>query len=195
MNRKTAAILRLSIMLCLSSVSLLVSSCAVMSKSDCLEGNWREAGNHDALQGQTSEARLSSRIRVCSKHGVTANKVEYLLGYKAGLEHYCDPRRALYAGSNNHTYRGICPADLEQPYLQQYINGLQIARRETWFQYQWVDGELFDARLRRHRKGKEARNQVEMRISRLSNKLDELRSRRHQIDQKIRLWSRRLLSS
>jgi hypothetical protein len=174
-------------------LSLLLSGCAVMSKSDCVAGNWREAGLHDALYGHPSESRLRSRIRVCSKHGVTANKVDYLLGYRDGLPQYCAPENGFYAGSDNHTYRGICPVELEQAFLHQYIHGLRTARRELWFRYQWIDRELFDARLHhRHRDDKDAHRQAQPRIQRLSNRRDELRTKRLQINRKIARWTARL---
>ena len=189
MTGSTAA-LRLSL---ISVVLLMLTSgCAIMSKSDCLQGHWAEAGNHDALRGYTSSARLHSRMKVCQKHGVSANKVDYLLGYKEGLEHYCQPERALSAGVNNHTYRGICPVEMEKPFLEQYISGLSIARRDIWFRYQWLEDELFDARIHRRRDDQKRHQYVEERIARLSNRLDDLRARQFDINRKIALWSQRL---
>ncbi len=182
--------------LSLSLLLLMTSGCAVMSKSDCIEGNWAEAGVSDAERGYTSSARLPSRIRVCARHGATANKIDYLLGYKEGLQRYCRPGKAWYAGSINQTYRGICPGEVEQTFLQHYLAGLHTARREVWHKYHWLESELFDARIRRtrHLKDKPLRQRQEARISRLLNRLDELRATRFQINQKIARWSARLES-
>ena len=186
-------LLRIPLLICIAVLAS--SGCAVMSKQDCLEGNWREAGNNDAVRGHPSSSRLASRIIVCQKHGAAPNKVDYLLGYKVGIQHYCQPERGLIAGSNNHTYRGICPTELEPSYLQHYISGLKVARRDAWFRYQWVDSELFSARIhhRSHnRDNNDKRLRVEARIDRLSHKLHELRSEQFQIDRKIALWTARL---
>lgn len=193
MERKTC-IMRLSLLLCLTAIFSIVSGCAIMSKQDCLQGNWQEAGYNDAARGHTSASRLSSRIRVCSKHGATLNKVEYLLGYRDGLTNYCQPTHGFIAGSNNRTYRGICPQSLEPSFLQQYLDGLHTARRNVWLQHQWLDSELFNARVDRsyYRDNKDARLRIEARIDHISNKLDALRTAQLQIGQKIARWKPKL---
>lgn len=181
----------------LSILTLALGGCAVMSKTDCLQGNWRDAGINDAQRGYPSSERLGSRTRVCAKHGAAANNEEYLIGYKAGLQRYCRPEQGFFAGIENQSYRGICPAPQEQAFLQQYISGLHQARRDVWLKQHWLEGELFDARIHRSYAGEDEdlRRRARARINRLTNRLDNLRHQHFQINRKIALWGEKLQSS
>ncbi len=180
------------LILTIALLSLLTSGCAMMSKADCLEGDWRAAGFTDATRGYTT-SRLAPRTRACAKHGETPNKIAYQLGYRKGLEDYCQPERGLYEGSRNADYRGICPSDTERPFLTQYIYGLQIARNEVSHRFYWLESNLFNARHHRLRvDDTDLHYRLTRRIDRLDNRLDNLRTKRFQINRKIALWNAHL---
>lgn len=179
-------------MLAIALLVITTSGCSIMSRADCIEADWRSAGYNDATRGHTS-SRLTPRINACAKHGQPANKIAYQLGYKEGLAGYCTAERALYEGSRNGDYRGICPADTEVAFVRQYINGLQIARNDVTQRFFWLENDLFSARFHRTTSDNDDHvKRLERRIHRLDNRLDHLRSTRFQINRKIALWTARL---
>ena len=173
-------------------VLLSASGCAIMSKSDCINGDWQSAGYHDANRGHTTE-RLTLRARACAKHGESSDEVMYQMGYNKGLEAYCTAERGLYLGSRNGDYRGICPAAVEGTFLRQYIYGLQIARSEITHRSFWLEDKLFSARFDRTRTdNSDDILRLTRHIDQIDNRLDTLHSARFQISRKIARWTTRL---
>ncbi len=171
---------------------LSTSGCAIMSKADCIDGDWQSAGYYDANRGYTA-GRLTKRASACAKHGEPSDEAAYQFGYTKGLETYCTAERGLYLGSRNSDYRGICPAAVESTFLRQYIYGLQIARNEVTHRSFWLENKLFNARFHRTRTdNSDDLLRLTRRIDRIDNRLDNLRNTRFQISRKIALWTARL---
>ena len=167
---------------------LVLTGCASMNKKDCLEGNWHKAGYKDAINGKTT-GRLNAHIKACAKHGVAANEPVYHDGYESGLALYCVAENGTGLGYRNKDYRGICPAHQEAEFLEHYIRGLLVARNRLNHHYWDVDHALDTERFRRARStDAQSREHINRRINNLSNKRDDLRSRRISINRKIERW-------
>ncbi len=169
-------------------VSLAIQSCSIMSKKDCLQGNWQQAGYKDATRGNTT-SRFETRTKACAKHGVAADKQTYLIGYREGVTQYCLPENAIDVGTRNDDYRGICPADQQAEFLKHYILGLRFASNDISAQFRQTEFDLDNARYRRSgmEEGDNKKN-ISKRIHSLSNKLDNLRTTQLEIKRKILRW-------
>ena len=70
-------------------VSLLVG-CAAPTKKQCEDMDWSDLGFKEGNRGNNPQKKLDSYKGYCTeKHGVEVGKVEYYLGYAAGLAKYC----------------------------------------------------------------------------------------------------------
>lgn len=99
---------RLIIML---SCGLLLSSCAVMSKNDCMTANWNLIGQQDGYKG--SGSMLQQRSQACTKHNIVLDNASYASGYNKGLKNYCNPQTVFdYALQGNGNYQN-CPMEMQ----------------------------------------------------------------------------------
>ena len=182
----SSAIIRLSTFVLLTLLAL--SGCATMNEQECLEGDWHSSGFKDASKGRT-DSRLISHTKACAKHGVAANKSLYIAGYQSGLEQYCTAENGTVQGNRNKDYRGICPADKEPEFLTQYIRGLLLAQQRLNRNFREVDNALRNARRNPRTTDEQSIRLVDRRIKNLSNKRDDLRIKRLDVNRKIRQWS------
>ncbi len=106
-----------------SLISLLgLSGCATMSADECTTSDWHAIGFEDGARGYTAE-QLGNRRKACAKHGVTPDFEAYQAGRAQGLRQYCQPSRGFSLGSSGSRYNGVCPADLEAPFVDAYNQG------------------------------------------------------------------------
>lgn len=169
-------------------VSLAIQSCSIMSKKDCLQGNWQQAGYTDATRGNTT-SKFENRTKACAKHGIESDKQTYLIGYKEGVTQYCRVENAIDVGTRNDDYRGICPADQQAEFLEHYILGLRFASNDVSAQIRQTEFDLDNARYRRAKldEGQDKKD-ISKRINSLSSKLDNLRTKQLEIKRKILRW-------
>jgi hypothetical protein len=113
----------LSIVLVLALAGL--SGCASMSADECLTIDWATVGFEDGSRGYTAD-RVGNHRKACAKHGVTADLAAYQRGHAQGVETFCQPGRGFNFGANGGGYNGICPAHLEQDFLQAYSAGHKL---------------------------------------------------------------------
>lgn len=104
---------------------LLLAGCASLSKDECLSADWRTIGYGDASEG-FARTRISEHRQACAQYSVTPDLDAYNRGYEQGLRVYCTARKGYQQGVNGYTYRGICPAGLEEPFLEAYAFGKDI---------------------------------------------------------------------
>ncbi len=76
-----------------------LGACAVMSKQECLNADWRQVGYHIGNNGNIdiSEA-FNLRERTCAKHGATANWRQFKLGHADGIVQFCQLGNAVELG-------------------------------------------------------------------------------------------------
>ena len=119
-------------LLAISSTACLMS-CATLNKSECETGDWRSIGLKDGSLGKVSDSRLADHSKACGKHGVRLDSEQYLGGYNDGLKSYCTTDVGFETGSDfgktsySKSYKGVCPEELELPYLEGYIAGLKMS--------------------------------------------------------------------
>jgi len=76
-----------------------LSACAVMSKTDCLNADWRQQGYKVGVSGEPSiSAAFDKREKRCSRYGVGADWVAFENGYSEGVDEYCAVSNAVKLG-------------------------------------------------------------------------------------------------
>jgi hypothetical protein len=113
----------LNIVLVLALAGL--SGCASMSADECLTVDWATIGFEDGSRGYTAD-RVGTHRKACAKHGVAADLAAYQSGHAQGIETFCQPGRGFNFGVNGGGYRGVCPAHLEQEFLEAYSAGHKL---------------------------------------------------------------------
>lgn len=95
---------------------------AVSAKAgtDCAGVDWSSIGQRDGLYGEGAE-KLAERAAECPQ--LVANTEDYERGRERGLKTYCTPDAGYDAGRNGRPYQGVCPADVEAPFLARYEAG------------------------------------------------------------------------
>jgi hypothetical protein len=122
--------MRQSIVIAFASLASL-GGCASLSKDECLTADWRTIGYQDGARGALADT-VGSHRKACAKHGVAPNLEAYLYGRNEGLRSYCHPQRGYSLGAGGGVYQGVCPVDLERPFLAAYNDGHGLyVRREA----------------------------------------------------------------
>jgi hypothetical protein len=106
-------------------IVLTTSGCASMSKDECLAMDWRTIGYEDGVAGYPGD-RIATHRKACAKYGVRSDLDLYQSGRAQGLREYCKPANGWRLGSSGASYRGVCPADLENDFLRAFEAGEQL---------------------------------------------------------------------
>lgn len=101
--------------------------CTSPSKNSCSQQDWYEIGRTDGAKGQ-QEINLSKQFRACSQGDKHKAMDLYNNGRNLGLAMYCRPHNALELGKLAQPYKFVCPAELEQEFLNSYKKGRKIRR-------------------------------------------------------------------
>jgi hypothetical protein len=96
-----------------------------MDKNECLTVDWRTVGYEDGTAGYSGE-RIGQHRKACAKHGIAPNLAEYQLGRDAGLREYCVPATGFRIGSQGYSYNGVCPPELDEPFLSAFESGRHL---------------------------------------------------------------------
>lgn len=105
--------------------SSLLSSCATMSKDECMHADWYIKGLDDASQGYAL-SRIAEHSKACARAKVTPVIKDYEDGHKKGARLYCVPEKGYSVGRDGSSYNGICPQDLESNFLRAYRDGQEL---------------------------------------------------------------------
>lgn len=96
-----------------------------MSEQECLATDWRTVGYEDGVNGFAGD-HIARYRNACSEHGVTPNLSEYQAGRDQGLREFCKPANAFRVGARGAGYSGVCPAELDSPFVDAYQSGRQL---------------------------------------------------------------------
>lgn len=107
-----------------------LAGCAGMGADECRTADWHAIGYEDGARGQAPEF-FGERRKDCAEHGITADFAAYRAGRSEGLAHYCRPHNGYQLGTRGSRYAGICPAELEGPFLVAYDEGYGLYEREA----------------------------------------------------------------
>lgn len=111
--------------LCTVGALAALSGCNSMSAQECLATDWRTVGYEDGVNGYAGD-RIGRYRNACSEHGVTPNLAEYQTGRDQGLREFCKPVNGFRVGARGGGYSGICPAELDPPFVDAYQSGRQL---------------------------------------------------------------------
>jgi hypothetical protein len=158
-----------TIKLCVMMIlMLLLSGCAVMSKSDCLNANWYDVGFEVAMDGSRDvQGEFSKRANICAKHGTSVSYEDFEDGHVSGIEEYCGISNAVLLGTKGSTKainNNVCPEidypGFESSYHAGYkLHVLQDRANEARYE---ID-RLVDQKYRYQRRRQELRHQANSR--------------------------------
>jgi len=106
-------------------IALVTSGCSTMSKDECLAVNWRTVGYEDGVAGYSGD-RIAQHRKACAKYGVQTDLDAYQSGRAQGLREYCKPANGYSIGSRGGYYGGVCPADMEDNFVNAFEVGHQL---------------------------------------------------------------------
>ncbi len=110
----------------------LLSSCATLSKQQCLIGDWQAIGYNDGVSGYSSE-RLASHAKACAKASVAPDYLAWERGRKLGLKQYCTTNNAYNIGRRGRKLNNVCPTAA--------VNDLHLANQRGLAYYD-LDSQL-----------------------------------------------------
>jgi len=164
-----------------------------------MQNDWQQLGYKHGEDGKSAET-LNRFVKDCAEHGVTPDAGAYSVGYKAGIALYCTAENGSKVGSDGRNYSGACPAELEKPFLENYLDGLRLAMDELQVEYNWDALELNRLRATRASLTNLGDDRYfenyyyigDGRIGLILNRLSRNISRRSSINNSIREWSGRI---
>jgi hypothetical protein len=109
---------KISVMIAL----LLMTGCATLSKDECLNADWYMIGFEDANSGYALD-RIGQHRKACASVKVVPDMTAYEEGHRKGARQYCTRERGYSEGARGNAYRGICPLDLVDTFMQAYRDG------------------------------------------------------------------------
>lgn len=117
--------------LIITGLALMTGACSTISEESCIAGSWESLGYEDGRKGE-SRSHFNKIAETCAKYGITANAVDYRLGYDQGLPLYCSYDKGLKHGEVGDSVKTECLEINASPYLDGYDEGRVIfeIRRE-----------------------------------------------------------------
>jgi len=154
-------------------VAVCLAACAsTMSEDDCAAADWHALGEIDGALGETFE-RFSDRAKACANFGFSADQTAYDKGRIFGLTQYCTPESGFDTGRRGASYRGVCPAELEGPFLVEFEIGKELYHRQYAYDQSITKYDEATKSLERHKRDlRNARNRY--RDDNLSNEDREI---------------------
>ncbi len=104
---------------------LAANGCATLDKSECENADWQIIGLEDGAEGKTP-SYIGEHRSACAQHDITPDYSAYKTGYDAGLKQYCTATNGFLIGEEGNEYKGVCPPELEQPFIRGYNHGHEI---------------------------------------------------------------------
>lgn len=111
--------------LLLAGLAVLSTGCASISEDSCIAGSWESLGYEDGREGE-SRGHFSKIAETCAKYGITADAVQYRVGYDQGLPLYCSYDRGVKHGETGNSLKTECREINAVPYFDGYDEGRVI---------------------------------------------------------------------
>ncbi|MBS0364681.1 MAG: DUF2799 domain-containing protein [Proteobacteria bacterium] len=96
-----------------------------MSQNECRALDWRTIGYEDGVQGRSGD-HIANYRQACGKYGVRTDLDLYQQGRMQGLREFCQPVNGYNFGVRGGAYYGVCPVELERPFLSAFDAGHQL---------------------------------------------------------------------
>lgn len=97
--------------------------------SECTGVDWWEFGRQQGVAGQGLERLFSERKRCDGSENPVAVDA-FKNGRDAGLIDFCKPSQAYLFGRTGGSYKGVCPQNLEAPFLSSFNVGRRVRQLE-----------------------------------------------------------------
>ena len=108
------------------SIFLVLSACATLNKSECLNADWKIIGLEDGSRGR-AVSYIGHHREACAEHGVAPDLDRYRDGHEAaGLTQFCRAEVGFDQGKRGYQYNGVCPAELRGDFLYGYETGREL---------------------------------------------------------------------
>jgi hypothetical protein len=111
--------------LAVMAAAALMAGCSSMSKDECLAVDWRTIGYEDGVEGRPGD-HIAEHRKACAKYGVRADLDQYQQGRTQGLREFCQPVNGYRLGARGGNYYGVCPVELERPFISAFDSGHQL---------------------------------------------------------------------
>src|SRR4030095_1074127 len=102
-----------------------LAGCNSMSEKECLSTDWQTVGYEDGVNGYAGD-RIGRYRNACSEHGVTPDPAQYQAGGDQGPHEIGKPANGFRVGARGAGYSGVCPADLDESFVDAYQSGRQL---------------------------------------------------------------------
>lgn len=107
-----------------------LAGCAGMSEQACLSSDWRTVGFQDGTLGRPV-GTIGSYSKACAEHGVAPDLDAYRAGHAEGVAIYCRASNGFEVGHSGAPYQGVCPASMEQAFVDEYDAGRHLYELES----------------------------------------------------------------
>lgn len=109
----------------LAGFAVLAAGCSTISKESCIAGTWESLGYEDGRNGE-SRGHFNKIAKTCAKYGISANAMDYRIGYDTGLRQYCSFDKGYDHGNSGKSPKTECREINSTPYLDGYTEGLPL---------------------------------------------------------------------
>ncbi|RTR27207.1 DUF2799 domain-containing protein [Shewanella atlantica] len=169
--------MKLKIFTALAALSL--TQCTSLNLEQCKHSDWYSLGMTDGNSGSASST-LNGYIEDCSEFGLRVNSEQWIAGYRAGLENYCQPENGYKLGLQGSYYNGVCS---NNEFLKRYNEGhrqFEIKNKISKIQSRLKDIE---------RELTEVNKKINAKQDVASNKEDKksLKNERHDLEKELML--------
>lgn len=106
-----------------------LTSCATLSKEECLTADWYIIGFEDGSKGLPM-TRIGEHRQACADHGVSPNMDRYGKGRHEGLYNYCVPNVGFNLGKRGAAYNPVCELHDEASFKHAYLDGMEVFHAE-----------------------------------------------------------------
>jgi hypothetical protein len=106
-------------------ISLSLSACATLNKSECRNADWKIIGLEDGSKGRNT-TYIGNHRKACAEYGVAPDLDRYLAGHREGLEQFCTAEIGFTQGKRGYQYNGVCPAEFRGDFLYGYERGHEL---------------------------------------------------------------------
>ncbi len=131
-----------------SAVAFVLYGCNTLSKKECIQGDWRSIGFSDGANGYQID-RIEDHRKSCAEHARSIDLDAYRAGREEGLKTLCTRAGGYRQGSDNRTFKDVCPQQLSRDYLEGYLAGVDNALRraetklsESKWRYKRLENQL-----------------------------------------------------
>ena len=111
------------LLICIAALGVL-AACATLTERECAAGDWYSVGLEDGAKGRLTSF-FDRHVKACAKHGLTADKSEWLDGRERGLLSYCTPQNAYRVGRLGSRINPVCPPLAEVAMVAPHVHGLR----------------------------------------------------------------------